>query len=551
MARSILLETLHRAYKIAQTSLNSGIPTPEVRDMFAEKISRRRLLYGGLAAASALGAAALGRDRDSVAVASGSKVLIVGAGIAGLIAGYRLSQAGVPVDIVEANNRIGGRMRSLPNAAGTATTVELGGEFIDSGHTFMRRLVSELGLTAINLKPSDRGLVEETWYFQGTKYTLTDVANFFVPLAQKISQDLAAIGDGVTYKSYNQAGLNLDRTSIAQYLDSAPISPILRQMIRLAYTTEYGREPEEQSCLNLLFFFYEPLPKDFSVYGFSDERFHVVGGNEQVPQRLAARLSPFIQLGTALDAIRTLPDGRYQVSLRSGASALERIYERVLLTLPFSVLRQIPLAVDLPPAKKLAIAQLGYGTNSKLITAYQERIWRTRYNSTAAVFTDLGFQSSWEATRYAPGTSGFITNYTGGRNGAALGSGTPETQAQILLPQLERIFPGITAKRQGEAIRVYWPGERYSRGSYSCWLVGQYSTIAGAERERVGNLFFAGEHCSLAAQGYMEGGCATGELAAWRIMQDLGLTASAAAQKARIDDTLRTRRRVNRRLAIP
>jgi monoamine oxidase len=132
-----------------------------------------------------------------------------------------------------------------------------------------------------------------------------------------------------------------------------------------------------------------------------------------------------------------------------------------------------------------------------------------------------------------------------------LGSGTPETQAQILLPQLERIFPGITAKRQGEAIRVYWPGERYSRGSYSCWLVGQYSTIAGAERERVGNLFFAGEHCSLAAQGYMEGGCATGELAAWRIMQDLGLTASAAAQKARIDDTLRTRRRVNRRLAIP
>ena len=552
MARSALLDTLRRAYKIAQRSIKSGIPTDEVRDILSEKFSRRRLLYGGLALASAIGAATFSRDaRDSVAVATTSKVLVVGAGIAGLTAAYRLYGAGVPVDIIEANTRIGGRMRSLPNALGTSTTVELGGEFIDTGHTFLRRQAKELGLTIADLDLNGQGLVKETWYFQGTRYTLTDVANLFVPLAQKISQDLAAAGDDVSYKSYNQVGFDLDNTSIAEYLDNAPISPVLRQMIRVAYTGEFGREPEEQSCLNLLFFFSDPPPREFGIYGYSDERFQIVEGNEQVPQRLAAQLASFIEVGTALDAIRTLPDGRYQVSLRSGASVFDRIYERVLLTLPFSVLRQIPLAVALPPVKQLAINQLGYGTNTKLITAYQERIWRTRYQSTADVYTDLPCQSIWEASRFAPGSSGLVTNFTGGSQGVAQGSGTPETQAQILIPQLEQIFPGISALRQGEAIRAYWPGERYFRGSYSCWLVGQYTTIAGSERERVGNLFFAGEHCSVGAQGYMEGGCETGEIAAFQIMQDLGLTASAQAQKTRIQQNFKARGLINRRLAAP
>jgi monoamine oxidase len=300
-----------------------------------------------------------------------------------------------------------------------------------------------------------------------------------------------------------------------------------------------------------LFFFFDPPPKKFSIYGYSDERFHIVGGNQQVPQQLAAQLTPFIETGTILNAIRTLPDGRYRVNLRAGESTFERTYERILLTLPFSTLRRVRLAVDLPPVKQLAINELGYGTNSKLITAYQERIWRTRYGSTAAVFTDLGFQNTWEATRYAPGDSGLVTNFRGGQQGVALGSGTPETQAQALLPQLEEIFPGISDLRQGRAIRAYWPGERFTRGSYSCWLVGQYTTIAGSERERVGNLFFAGEHCSLEAQGYMEGGCETGEIAAYKIMRDLRLRASADEQKARIETARKARRRTNRRLAEP
>lgn len=115
MARSPLVKILRQAYKVAQISRKSSIPSLEVLGSINERISRRRLLQGGLALASA--AAATTFKRESSAVASGgSSILVVGAGIAGLTAAYRLRQAGVRVDIIEVRNRVGGRMRSLANA---------------------------------------------------------------------------------------------------------------------------------------------------------------------------------------------------------------------------------------------------------------------------------------------------------------------------------------------------------------------------------------------------------------------------------------------------
>ncbi|MDF5716544.1 MAG: FAD-dependent oxidoreductase [Rhizonema sp. NSF051] len=158
----------------------------------------------------------------------------------------------------------------------------------------------------------------------------------------------------------------------------------------------------------------------------------------------------------------------------------------------------------------------------------------------------VGYQNTWEASRYLSGSKGLITDFTGDQHGLALGKNSAESQAQILLPQLEQVFPGIRNLRQGEAIRAYWPGELYTKASYSCYLVGQWTGIAGSEQTRVGNLFFAGEHCSLAYQGYMEGGCSTGEVAAQRILKDLGWQYTPTQQ---IEPT--TPNQVNRHHKIP
>ncbi|WP_009632494.1 flavin monoamine oxidase family protein [Synechocystis sp. PCC 7509] len=524
MDKSKLISSLRKAYNIAHFSIKSGIPTDEIIDTLATKTTRRRFVYGGLAVASAVSTASFNYRLNAKSINT-SKMLIVGGGIAGLTAGYRLQQAGVPVDIIEATNRLGGRIRTTFKALGTSIPAEMGGEFIDSGHENLLGLAKELGLKVVDLQTSDKGLETEVWYFENRKITQKEIIDWFVPLAQKIDQDLAAIGEGdINYRVASPKARKFDRLSITEYLETAAIEPILKQMLALAYTTEYGREASEQSCLNLLFLIGTDTDK-FQLYGESDERYQIAGGNEQIIQRLVKLLTNSIQTQTVLESISTLSDGRYQVSLRNGLKTFSRTYERILLTLPFTALRQVATSkVTLPPIKRKVIAQLGYGKNAKLITSYSQRLWRDKYQSSAAIFTDLEFQSTWESSRYVTGSQGLITNFTGGKYSASLNTISPESQAQKLVNQLDKVFPAISDVRQAsQAIRAYWLGERYFQGSYSCYLVGQWTSIAGAEKERVGNIFFAGEHCSGETQGYMEGGCASGEEAAKEILLDLGL----------------------------
>ncbi|NQE33562.1 flavin monoamine oxidase family protein [Microcoleus asticus] len=548
MAKSTLMAMLRRAATIAQKSRETGIPADELLGMLTDRtlnspISRRRLLHGGLAAAGAVAAATFTREGGGAFAQQGgrSPILVVGAGIAGLTAAYRLRQAGVRADIIEATNRVGGRIRTIPKAAGTLIPAELGGEYIDTGHTNLISLATELGLRAIDLAQVQSGLVKDTFFFQRRRFSLEQLIADFAPLATKINEDVEAIGDNISYQDFTETAERLDNLSIAEYLDQADTSTIVRQLLRIAYTVEYGRDPEEQSALNLLFLIGSEAGS-LELYGNSDERYQIDGGNSQIINSLAGQLSGSLEAGTVLEAITLLPDGRYRVSLRSGQSAFERTYERVLLTLPFSTLRDVRINVPLPQPKRRAIEQLGYGTNSRLITGYRSRIWRELYRSTASVYTDLEFQTTSEATPFAPTPNGLISTLTGGKLGLSIGAGTPEDQAQRFLNQFEIVFPGVRNLRSGKAVRAYWPGERFFKGSYACYLVGQWTQMYGVEGERVGNLFFAGEHTSLENQGYMEGGCETGQRAAVEILQDLGLIAPADALNARTASSLNSRR---------
>jgi monoamine oxidase len=205
--------------------------------------------------------------------------------------------------------------------------------------------------------------------------------------------------------------------------------------------------------------------------------------------------------------------------------------DQVLLAIPFTLLREVRLDVELPAVKRRAIAELGYGTNAKLMVGFSERVWRTRHGSNGSSLTELPYQLTWETTRLQPGRAGVLTNFTGGRHGEALGDGTPAEQAAAMVDDLERIFPGVQAAHAGmPAVRFHWPTHPWTRGSYASYLPGQWTAFRGEEGTAVGNLFFAGEHCSLEAQGFMEGGCETGEHAATAILEARGVRQSGASR---------------------
>ena len=537
MPRSPLFGALQRSFRLARAAAVSGRSLDELQEVREQwkgerethLLTRRSVLGGGAAAAGlALAGCAVRPLRPlagSPPSGPGGEVVVVGAGIAGLTAAYRLHQAGVRVRVLEAQERVGGRMFSLRGFFPDGQVAELGGELIDTGHVHIQDLAGELGIPLDDFVLDDPALSRDLWFFAGRRISEAEVTAAFVPVSARIVRELARLDGGSV--SYRQpAGAEeLDRMTLAQWLDRGGVSGWFRSLLDVAFTTEFGLEPDRQSALNLLLMI-DPNPSPFRIFGDSDERFHVRTGNDSIPRALADRLGDRIERGVVLEAVRKAADGTFRCSVRRGTASETVAADHLVLAIPFTLLRDVQLDLELPPVKRRAIRELGYGTNAKLMTGFSERAWRQTgrgAGSNGSVLTDQPFQLCWETSRLQAGRHGILTNFTGGRHGEELAHGTAQQQADRFAADLDRVFPGVAGLRSGKEARFHWPTHPWTHGSYACYLPGQWTGIAGAEGEAVGNLHFAGEHCSQGAQGFMEGGCETGEAAARAILAGLGV----------------------------
>jgi monoamine oxidase len=509
MPKTPLFSALRRALTISRASSRTGIPSDELLEM---PISRRRFLgtSAALAAVAAL-------PRCATSVGAGPNVVVVGAGIAGLTAAYRLQQAGLVPRVFEASNRVGGRMYSIRNFFPDGQVAELGGELIDTNHDTIRALAVELGIELNDLREYRPDLAQEVFWFDGRRLEMREIVDAFTPVAAAIDRDLATItGDDVTFDAPNGAEA-LDRLTITEWLDRNGVDGWFRRLLDVGYTTEYGLEIDRQSALNLLYMI-STTPDPFEIFGDSDERFHTRGGNDLFVSELEKRLDAGVFTNHALESVRQRPDGMYALSFRSGGASRVVGADHVVLTLPFTRLREIELDVEIPGAQRKAIAELGYGTNAKLMIGFSDRVW-TRHGSAGAVLADLPFQLCWQTSRMQDGASGILTNFSGGRQGVAVGEGTDKEQARAVVAGLEKVFPGVEAARAGQKqVRFHWPSHPQTMGSYASYLPGQWTSIRGAEGLQTGNLHFAGEHTSLDFQGFMNGGCESGERVAKEII---------------------------------
>jgi monoamine oxidase len=168
-----------------------------------------------------------------------------------------------------------------------------------------------------------------------------------------------------------------------------------------------------------------------------------------------------------------------------------------------------------------AINELPMGANTKLTLQFNRRVWHD-LSCTGDAYGDTGFQDTWDSTLGQAGTTGVLTNFTGGT--VALGFGGSKTPAQYanqFLKQLEPVLPGVTRAWSGAVALDNWPGNPWTKGAYSYFGVGQYTTIAGIPGEAVGACHFAGEHTSVDYQGYLNGAVETGQRAADEIITAL------------------------------
>lgn len=456
---------------------------------------------------------------------SNARVAVVGAGLAGLTCAYRLKQAGIHATLYEANTRVGGRCWTRRTDFAEGQIAEHGGELIDQSHTRIRQLAQELRLPLDNLLAAEQNGTEPIYYFKGSRYTYAEATRDLKAIWQTLHRDVQEAGYPTLYNRSTPRGIALDAMSITDWLNEAVTGGVnsrLGQLLDVAYTIEYGAESEMQSALNLIYLLGYNSPGQFSLFGASDEKYHVRGGNDLIAATLATELGSQVVTGSALVAVRENEAGSITLTFQGDSGMVEATADKVVFALPFSILRDV---VDLSLAnwsdlKMLAIEQLAMGTNSKLNVQFSKRHWRSLgYNGES--YADTGYQVTWEVTRGQAGQGGILVDFTGGDIGNTFGTGTPAERAQQFLAQVEPVFPGLTAKWNGRATIDYWPGNPFSRGSYPYWKVGQCTLFGGVEQEREGNAFFCGDHTSVDAQGYLEGAVETGERAAGEVLADL------------------------------
>ena len=538
MARTPLLRMFESLVQDFKEAERSGRPVDEVQqERRRMRPTRRDFLKAG---GAVIGAAALSGRLP--AFAATPRIAIIGGGISGLNAALTLQDAHIASTVYEASNRVGGRMHSDTTSWLNGQTSEHCGELIDTGHTAVRDLATKFGLPTVDLHAAEPPNSTETYFFDNRYYRKAQANSDFGPVFQALKNDNAAAPFPTLYNSFTQAGFDLDHMSLYQWIESrvpGGHTSKMGQLLDVAYNIEYGNVTTDQSALNLVYLLFNV--RQFAVFGASDERFHIAGGNERLPKAMAAALpAGTVKLNTAVDGIVHNADNSYTLDLFSNGTHTFKTFDRVIVAIPFSVLRNILdgdadyRTAGFTRLKQTAIQQLGYGKNAKLQLQFDSRLWNTSGPwgiSTGTSFSDTGYQAGWDVTRAQNGKTGILVDYTGGGVPLASFNGNPNDPATVhqfattYLSQIEPVFPGISKLWNGHATLSVPRIDPNLLGSYSYWKVGQYTLFSGYEAARqpdinTGKCHFAGEHCSTSFQGFMEGGAEEGARAAGEIITD-------------------------------
>ena len=511
----------------ASLTSDRAVSLDEAIEQDRRLVTRRQLLKGagimGTAAAVA-GPSLAALARPPRRSAHDPRIVIVGAGLAGLSCAYKLHTNGVRADLYESRDRVGGRCWTARSFA-YGQVAEHGGEFVDTRHVQLRRLISTLGLKLDDLWAGYEELGETTGLLvlDGERQDREEVFADIDVVIRRLARDAKAIGP---YR-WGQAGPEakaFDRMTMREWMDAnipGGSSSLLGRALDVGLTGFWGIDPEDTSAITLIDTYITPYPG-----GPADERFHVRGGNDQVPNGLAELLpAGTLHMETPLAAMWERVDGSY--ALRFGDSSKIVVADHVVLCLPFTTLRDVDLDGAGFDAKRLkAIREQGMGTNAKVLLQFGDRLhsfqdWSGSFN------TDQPKSDSWDSSIGQNGRGGLLTIYTGGKTGAGYPvsephAGAPEGVVDQALTFLDTWLPGMRASFNGRSWLDSWVDDPWVKGSYAAFLPGQWTSLFGYTGRAEGNVHFAGEHTSTYSQGYLNGGVETGLRAAREVLHATG-----------------------------
>ncbi len=442
-------------------------------------------------------------------------VVVVGAGISGLVAARDLTRRGRRALVLEARDRVGGRTLSVPLGA---DTVDLGGQWIGPTQDRVRRLAQDLGVATFPQHHQGRkvlalggrvatyeGLIPKASILSLLEAQLairrTDALARRVPLDRPHETEDAAALDSITVETWKRGRL---------------FTGAARGLIDIAVRAIFAAEPRDLSFLYFLFYLASGggLERMARIAdGAQQERF--VGGAQEVSKRMAAALGARVRLEAPVQAIEQDERG---VTVRSARGAHRARF--AILALAPALAGRIAYAPPLPAARDALTQRVPMGSVIKWVAGYDRAFWRERGLSGEAI-CDVGpvgaaFDDTSQDGRQ-PALVGFIL----GDAARAWSGRPPEERRAAVLESLARFF-GPEAARPTAYVDRDWPADPWSRGCYVGYMPpGVLTSVGAALRAPCGRLHFAGTETATRWNGYFDGAVEAGERAAAEVDERL------------------------------
>jgi monoamine oxidase len=438
------------------------------------------------------------------ATLNGVSVLVAGAGLSGLAAARDLAARGAAVTVVDARDRVGGRVWTIRDGFAENQHAEAGGDMIDEAQAEIRRLAEEVGLKLTRILRGGFGYVRQDGAGK-PRIVHRSAMRGWDRLAEVLSAETTP---------YKRAERRWDspitatiaRRSVARWLDDVKADEELRATAT-GLRGFFLADPDELSLVALVDQFSDAeAPAPGAMY-------RIEGGNDALATALAKPLGTRLHLNTEVVAISQR--GRVvRVAVKSRRTQSQITCDYAVLALPASLLRRVPITPALPAQQHDAIAALKYGRATKTLMQFSKRFWRIPARP-RAFGSPLPFGALWEGNEEQRGRAGILSLLAGGSASDATQAIVARQGSTGLADTLE--FLGSNRAELMAFRQVVWEQDPFARGGYAFFDPAFDPTLRAWLARPAGRLFFAGEHTSVKWQGYMNGAVESGLRAAAEI----------------------------------
>ena len=445
-------------------------------------------------------------------------VVVVGAGLAGLVAARDVIAAGSSAIVVEARDRVGGRLLNEP--IGDGKVVEVGGQWIGPTQDRMAALAREMGVETFPTYATGENVIE--WRGSLRRYTgaiprinpavLVDVEQAQrrlnrmarkVPLDKPWTAPRARRWDSMTVDTWM-------RRNVA--------TKAARELLGIGVEAVWAAQPEDFSMLHLLFYVHSAgsLEMLFDTEGGAQER-RFVGGSQSVPIALSERLGDGVVVKSA--PVRRIEHGPEWVLVHADGAPAVRARRAVVALAP-ALAGRIVYDPPLPGHRDQLTQRIPLGTVAKCMALYDEPFWRADGLSGEGT-SDVGPVKVTFDNSPPDGSPGVLLGFLEGRAAREAGRLAPEERRALVVGCFARLF-GPRAARPERYVERLWAEEEFSRGCYGCHLpTGAWTSYGEALRAPIGPLHWAGAEIGQVWSGYMDGAVRSGETAAREVLAAL------------------------------